>query len=115
MSQEPHIAAGPIGAEGWFHDPYGRHEARWFSAGEPTPLVKDGDVEGHDEVSEPPTGPLVPIEGPGWTHGQDLARADEAEAVGSSAPDLIRAGDEDPAAKAAVELEVAEAESTPVD
>ena len=31
--------------EGWFTDPYGIHEARWLSAGEPTQLVRDQGVE----------------------------------------------------------------------
>ena len=41
-------------AEGWFGDPYGRHEARWMSGGVPTALVRDGNVEGSDP---PPDGP----------------------------------------------------------
>jgi hypothetical protein len=45
--------------EGWFTDPYGRHEARWLSKGAPTKLVRDGDVEAYDE---PPDGP--PTENP---------------------------------------------------
>jgi len=56
-------------AEGWYTDPYGRHEARWMSAGSPTKLVRDGGVESYDEppdeepsreatmiVEEPPPG-----------------------------------------------------------
>lgn len=35
-------------AEGWYRDPYDRHEARWFSDGSPTSLVRDGGVEAHD-------------------------------------------------------------------
>jgi hypothetical protein len=38
--------------EGWFTDPYGRHEARWLSNGRATKLVRDGVVESYDE---PPT------------------------------------------------------------
>ena len=29
-------------AEGWYHDPYRLHEARWISDGAPTALVRDG-------------------------------------------------------------------------
>lgn len=29
-------------AEGWYKDPYNIHEARWFSDGRPTSLVRDG-------------------------------------------------------------------------
>lgn len=35
-------------AEGWYTDPYGRHEARWMSDGTPTELVRDRGVESHD-------------------------------------------------------------------
>ena len=42
--------------EGWFTDPYGVHEARWLSAGRPTKLVRDGEVESYDD---PPDGPFV--------------------------------------------------------
>ena len=47
-------------AEGWYLDPYGRHEQRWFSAGTPTALVHDDGKDGHDEPPDrPPDGPLV--------------------------------------------------------
>ena len=35
--------------EGWYTDPYGRHEARWFSDGTPTKLVRDRGVESYDK------------------------------------------------------------------
>jgi hypothetical protein len=70
-------------AEGWFVDPFGLHEARWFSNGTPTALVRDGRKEGHEA---PPTkkyvGPLSRISSPDDPH--DLRRADDAE---SAAPD----------------------------
>ena len=37
-----------MSAEGCYIGPYRVHEARWFSAGTPTALVRDGGVEGHD-------------------------------------------------------------------
>jgi hypothetical protein len=37
--------------EGWYTDPYGRHEARWMSDSKTTKLVRDGSVESHDEPS----------------------------------------------------------------
>jgi hypothetical protein len=47
-------------AQGWYLDPYGRHEQRWFSAGRPTVLVRDQGVEGHDQPPDtPPPLPLV--------------------------------------------------------
>ncbi len=35
--------------EGWFVDPFKVHEARWFSVGTPTSLVRDAGVESRDE------------------------------------------------------------------
>ena len=35
--------------QGWFEDPFQLHDARWFSAGRPTKLVRDGDTESYDE------------------------------------------------------------------
>ena len=64
--------------EGWFTDPFGRHEARWLSAGTPTRLVKDGDTEAYDDPpDEPPTRVperIAPAGGPDSTR-----RADDAE------------------------------------
>jgi hypothetical protein len=65
-----------MAAEGWYHDPYGVHECRWFSNGSPTLLVRDGNEESHDP---PPHGevpePLVPVESADQSAG-DLLRAD---------------------------------------
>jgi hypothetical protein len=41
------------GLQGWSDDPFGLHEARYFSAGKPTKLVRDGGKESYDE---PPSG-----------------------------------------------------------
>jgi hypothetical protein len=35
--------------EGWYNDPFGRHEFRWMSNGSPTSLVRDDAVESQDE------------------------------------------------------------------
>ena len=71
-------------AEGWYRDPYGRHEDRWFSDGRPTKLVRDGGVETSDD---PPAEPMPhepePIPEPGLTSVDDLRRADDGKA-GSS-------------------------------
>ena len=49
-------------AEGWYEDPFALHEQRWFSAGHPSSLVKDGRVESKDPPpSEVFGGPLVEI------------------------------------------------------
>ena len=48
-------------AQGWYSDPYRQHNARWFSDGSPTELVRDDGVESRDS---PPntsfTGQLEP-------------------------------------------------------
>jgi len=47
--------------QGWFADPFGVHEARWFSQGTPTALVRDGRKEAQDPPPEPSwTGRLLP-------------------------------------------------------
>jgi hypothetical protein len=47
--------------EGWHPDLFGSHEFRWFSDGRPTSRVRDGGVESHDEVSEPPINSDSPL------------------------------------------------------
>jgi hypothetical protein len=63
--------------EGWYLDPYGIHEARWFSDGTPTLLVRDGQREAHDAPpdGEPPT-PLTRWEPSAQQGNNDLRRAD---------------------------------------
>jgi hypothetical protein len=68
-------------AIGWYRDPYGVHEDRYFSQGFPTKLVRDRGVESYD----PPPGRLlpsslipVPSAGRDARNGIDLRRADEA-------------------------------------
>ncbi len=66
--------------EGWYTDPYQRHEARWLSEGRPTSLVKDGGVESTDPVEDGPyaVDPVrIESEGPG--DGSDRRRADDAQ------------------------------------
>jgi hypothetical protein len=41
--------------QGWFVDPFGIHQHRWFSEGRPTALVRDDRTEGQDP---PPAGPV---------------------------------------------------------
>lgn len=68
--------------EGWYTDPYGRHDARWMSDGEPTKLVRDGEATSYDD---PPDGPWTRVPeryepDPEDGQGHDLLRADAAEA-----------------------------------
>jgi hypothetical protein len=39
-------------AQGWYGDPFLQHDARWFSDGTPTALVRD---EGIDSTDPPPS------------------------------------------------------------
>jgi hypothetical protein len=71
-----------VKAEGWFVDPFGAHEARWFSGGWPTALIRDSGVESHEDP-------------PGTTYVGHLTPADEESSVGPD--DLRRAGTEDEA------------------
>jgi hypothetical protein len=66
--------------EGWYTDPYGRHDARWMSAGSPTKLVRDGGVESYDDPpdEEPSQVATKIVEEPPPGTG-DLRRTDEAE------------------------------------
>jgi len=43
--------------QGWQADPFGRHEQRYFSLGQPTKLVRDGRVECYD----PPPSPVSAV------------------------------------------------------
>jgi hypothetical protein len=66
--------------EGWFENPYGRHQARWLSRGVPTRLVRDADVEGSDPVDGQPfeVSALRRSATPGLSYGaSDLRRADD--------------------------------------
>jgi hypothetical protein len=42
MEHDPH------NAQNWCPDPFGLHEARWFSNGIPTALVRDEGIESQD-------------------------------------------------------------------
>jgi hypothetical protein len=69
-------------AEGWYSDPSGAHEARWYSEGRPTALVRDGTTESHDPPPAGATGPewSDPCDLPEEGRRDDLRRSDAAEA-----------------------------------
>ncbi|MGD0880497.1 MAG: hypothetical protein ABSB09_02865 [Acidimicrobiales bacterium] len=51
-------------AQGWFVDPFGVHEHRWYSQGRATALVRDGRTERQDPAPfREATGPLVAAQG----------------------------------------------------
>jgi hypothetical protein len=68
--------------EGWYTDPFGRHEARWMSKGVPTKLVRDGKEESYDDPPDsPPSQAWLPIQPPpGSFTPLDTLRADGLEA-----------------------------------
>ena len=67
--------------EGWYSDPYGVHEHRWFSDGTPTNLVRD---QGRTSQDPPPQTAYVdephPIESAPSLAEDDLRRGDDEEA-----------------------------------
>jgi hypothetical protein len=67
-----------VHAEGWYRDPWLVHEDRWFSAGQPTKLVRDGGVEDYDPPPDgPPKAELVEARHAEPTDGSDFRRADD--------------------------------------
>ena len=66
--------------EGWYNDPYARHESRWISDGTPTALVRDVGVESQDPPpDEPITVAMERIPEVIRVDGMDLKPADDAE------------------------------------
>jgi hypothetical protein len=66
-------------AQGWYRDPYGLHEDRYFSQGLPTKLVRDGERESYDL---PPDQPLPKA---------DLVPAEQSDGEAADGSDLLRA------------------------
>jgi curved DNA-binding protein CbpA len=68
-------------AQGWYRDPYGLHEDRYFSQGRPTKLVRDGERECFDLPPDQPLpeAELIPAGQPGGeaADGSDLLRVDQ--------------------------------------
>ena len=79
-AQDSHVTS-PL-AQGWYRDPYGVHQDRYFSAGAPTKLVRDGGREAYDLPPDRPlpSGDLVPADqvDDDTGDGSDLRRADDA-------------------------------------
>ena len=68
----------PGRAQNWCIDPYGTHEARWFSDGSPTSLVRDAGSTATDPMPETPFArePVLIDPAPSEA-GDDLRRADD--------------------------------------
>jgi hypothetical protein len=82
-----------VQAEGWYRDPYLVHEDRWFSAGQPTKLVRDGGIENYDPPpDEPPKVELVEVRNAQPSDGTDLRRADNPKAGAMYDPDSVAWG-----------------------
>jgi len=75
--REAHVAV-----EGWYSDPFGIHEHRWFSDGIPTALVRD---QGTTSQDRPPDTPSVDephlIESPPSLAEDDLRRGEDEAAT----------------------------------
>ena len=66
-------AVADRGLQGWYEDTFRLHEARYFSGGRPTNLVRDGGNESYDEPPSGTSGNLLAVltatqdqEPPGW-------------------------------------------------
>jgi hypothetical protein len=78
--------------QGWYEDPFRLHQARYFSGGRPTKLVRDGNVESYDE----PPGEGVSGSGAAASWGHAVhGTLKRAEAIEANAPDPL--GDDVPA------------------
>jgi hypothetical protein len=93
---------------GWQRDPFGLHQQRYLSQGQPTKLVRDGTVESYDEPPEGRSPPGAPVE--------ESTISDSANAPSTQEPQTTPSGssgdwEEDERPLAAVTLEEA---STPV-
>jgi hypothetical protein len=83
-----------VDEEGWFLDPYGAHDHRWFSAGSPTKLVRDHGIESYDPPPDGAVhGPLVPVPEHRAPAADTFKRADDAERRSDSDGALRRADD----------------------
>ncbi len=63
---------------GWQSDPFGVHEQRYFSQGQPTKLVRDGDAESYDP---PPTHTAPEAQAPEVAHAPGSGPALESMSV----------------------------------
>jgi hypothetical protein len=69
-------------AQNWCIDPYGRHEARWFSRGLPTALVRDRGLESQDPPPETAFGHCFTVIG----YVDQLTPAGRPEVAGPARP-----------------------------
>jgi hypothetical protein len=82
-------------AEGWYRDPFGIHEDRWMSQGQPTKLVRDGAAESYDPPPDLPLpAELVPADADGGAAGDDEAGQQPGHGwrAGRAALDAISGG-----------------------
>jgi hypothetical protein len=81
--------------EGWYTDPFGRHEARWMSDAAPTQLVRDVGVESYDEPKDEEASVIpTPIAEEQMDDGRDLLRADDPDPGGGSLSERMSEGAE---------------------
>jgi hypothetical protein len=75
-----------VTAQGWYRDPYGTHEYRYYSDGQPTKLVRDGRADSYDPPPCEPPGAELDEEPAFSCSDGDQRRADDPSA-GSAAYD----------------------------
>ena len=86
---------GTLQAEGWYQDPFGVHEQRWMSRGQPTKLVRDGGSESYDPPPDLPLpGVLVPADAGSSADGVDTGQESSYSnrRAGRAALDAISGG-----------------------
>jgi hypothetical protein len=85
------VAKGDL--QGWHPDPFGLHEARYFSVGNPTKLVRDGRAESYDEPPDPvpAAAPVATVSGPSAVTGSSGPSPVTAGTLPQGAPELAGA------------------------
>jgi len=81
--------------QGWYEDPFRLHEARYFSAGKPTKLVRDGNIESCDEPPAAGVPGSGAVASSGHAVSATLTRAEAATAnsldrIGENVPPYAR-------------------------
>jgi hypothetical protein len=84
------------GLQGWAADPFRLHEARYFSAGRPTKLVRDGTVESYDDPPSQTYDPPPAIPSPASAPLATAPPAADRVSRGLAAPLVNHAGGQPP-------------------
>ena len=83
-------------AEGWYVDPYRRHNARWFSNGTPTDLVCDGKESKVPRPEAPHAGSFEALQGAAssdeFAHGDKVVRAGAGDGIDALRDGFVESG-----------------------